>query len=106
MLFSNTKLLKQAIRQYEIIKKACVKLVKNNKDRVHAKCNNCEGWMLHASLNKKLKAIQIKKKKINDNHNCGLEISETYVTYRWLSKTYGITLKLTPIGLPSLLLIK
>lgn len=94
MLFANTEILKKAIRQYGIVNKVYAKIVRNNKDRLNAKCKNYEGWMLHASLNKKLKVVQIKKFK--DNHSCGLELPERYVTYKWLSETYKDHLRTNP----------
>ncbi|KAG6409286.1 hypothetical protein SASPL_127323 [Salvia splendens] len=86
MLFTNKEVLKQAIRQYAIVNKYNVKVVRNENDRVNANCLNCEGWMIRASTNKKEKAIQIKKFK--DNHKCALEIPQRHITYKWLSETY------------------
>ncbi|KAL1549782.1 hypothetical protein AAHA92_17835 [Salvia divinorum] len=94
MLFTNKEVLKQAIRQYAIVNKYNVKVVRDEKDRVNANCLNCEGWMIRASTNKKEKAFQIKKFK--DNHKCALEIPQRYITYKWLSKTYKEHLRADP----------
>ncbi|PKI41144.1 hypothetical protein CRG98_038461, partial [Punica granatum] len=85
MLFATMKVLKQAVRHYVILNKVNVVFEKNHKDRVNAKCKNCE-WILRASLNKKHQAIQIKK--FRDEHTCGKEVPTRFVSYRWISKEY------------------
>lgn len=94
MLFTNKEVLKQAIRQYGIVNKYNVKVVRDEKDRINAKCLNCEGWMIRASINKKEHALQIKK--LKDNHRCAAEIPQKYITYKWLSETYREHLRADP----------
>lgn len=72
MLFATTSDLKKATKKCGIVNKVIVP-IRNNKDRVNAECTNCNGWLLRASLNKKLNAIQMKQyKKL---HICGKKIA-------------------------------
>ncbi|KAG6436997.1 hypothetical protein SASPL_101904 [Salvia splendens] len=94
MLFTNKEVLKQTIKQYGIVNKYNVKVVRDEKDRINAKCLNGEGWMIRASINKKENALQIKK--LKDNHRCAAEIPQKYITYKWLSETYREHLRADP----------
>ncbi|PKI72488.1 hypothetical protein CRG98_007091 [Punica granatum] len=94
MLFGTTKELKDAVKQYRIVNKVNVVIVRNEKDRVNAKCKNCDGWMLRSTWNKMHNALQIKKYK--DKHTCGKEVPDRYITYKWLGETYKTQFRVDP----------
>ena len=73
MVFSTCNCFKRALKEYSIVKHRTVRLVKNDKGTVMAKCHDSCPWMVYTSVESD--GFSFKVKTINDEHTCGLDFS-------------------------------
>ncbi|KAL0352388.1 UNVERIFIED_CONTAM: hypothetical protein Scaly_1627500 [Sesamum calycinum] len=95
MIFSNKKELREAIQSHAIKNKRNIKIAKNDKERLHAKCadNDCM-WRIHACALKSECTFQIRDSV--PNHTCNITFHVKNMKSTWLSKKYMHKFKTDP----------
>ncbi|KAL0285239.1 UNVERIFIED_CONTAM: hypothetical protein Sangu_2787600, partial [Sesamum angustifolium] len=95
MIFSNKKELREAIQSHAIKNKRNIKIAKNDKERLHAKCadNDCM-WRIHACALKSECTFQIRD--YVPNHTCHITFHVKNMKSTWLSKKYMHKFKTGP----------
>lgn len=86
ILFAPTQIVQKAIKQYGMVNMVSIAIARNNKNRVNAKCKNCDWCFLKASINKKAQSISMKK--YIDQYTYGQEMHSSFITHKWQAKTY------------------
>lgn len=86
LLFPTGETLKWAIKEYAIKHRRDVKLVKNDKKRIRARCQSDCSWQLYAAVEVDGKAYKIKT--YNNGHTCRLSYKSEYVIAKWLAKRF------------------
>ena len=84
MTFPSRDSFKRALKEYSILKHRAVKLVKNDKQRVRAKCVEGCSWIVFALMESD--GFSLKVKTFNDEHSCGLNFSSKRISSWWLAK--------------------
>ena len=86
MIFPTHESLKRAIKEYSIVKYRNVRLVKNDKGQVRAKCQDGCLWTIFATLERD--GLSLLAKILNDEQTCGLDFSSKKLSSWWLAKKY------------------
>lgn len=86
MIFSNVSAIKRAIEQYGILEHMKVKLFKNDKKKIKARCVSGCPWMLYVGVEVDNFSFEIRT--LNLEHTCDLDFSSDKIKSKWLGKRY------------------
>lgn len=95
MIFADGDQVRRAIRQYAIFNRKKIKLVKNERWRIRAKCAPPCEWLMFVSRKADEDAMQVKT--LNDIHtNCRPVFDDHCISSTWLAKHYQETIRYNP----------
>lgn len=86
MVFPTVDVLKKAIKEHALKSHRAIRLVKNDRVRIRAKCEKGCPWMLFASVVPRTSSYMIKT--MNYEHTCILNFEGKKLRSRWLCEKY------------------
>ena len=98
MKFTNFKVYREALKEYEIQQGINYTFINNKAARITVKCKGGCRWKVHASKNKDDLAFQIKTLDNLEHKKCGWQYQNTRVDAKWLASKFRKHKEPTKLG--------